>query len=69
MKDLSCSQAALIIAVICVTSLIGYLIADWLATKLRLHKINKVCGRSSWGPIVPYSKANEHKPGAFMVRK
>jgi MFS-type transporter involved in bile tolerance (Atg22 family) len=53
---------------IAVGSLLGCLIAGFIARKLRLHKINRVLGRSSWGPLVPYAKVNEHKPGVFMTK-
>lgn len=67
-KHLSYSQGMSALIVIALFSIAGYFIAGAVAERLRLHKINKVLGRSSWGTLVPYEKANECKPGAFAMK-
>ena len=65
----SWSQSFLALGTIFVFAVIGWMIADEVARRLRLHRINKVLARRSWGAVIPYSRINEHKSGAFMVRK
>ena len=67
-EHLSFSQGAIVLIGIFLVSVAGYWIAG-LPRRIRLKKINKVLARRSWGAVIPYSRINEHKSGAFMVRK